>query len=373
MPACSGRQGARCCAVLWSLLLIAVPFGRQAWADDQGGGGSGLGDVLGIPRILNNPQYSEINAQPQAQSNTASGQSSTRGRAMMEERVKVVKRPTSAKAARKAAIAALPLDKISETHRERVLQIVNGNGMFRELPTYRFEVDPRVYYFFMNHPDVAVSIWRVMQISEFQMHQTGADGYTTNDGDGTSGVIDVAYRGQNEVVVLCNGVYHTPLLPKSIKANGLLHVQVGFERGANGKTYATHAARLFVLFPSQTIDTVARIMSPVSNAIIDQNFREVSLFLHMMSTAMERQPGWVENVSSRLEGVAPERRNQLMEVTVDVFADANPRLRHVPRRSESRSDDDEHDFRLIEPAARTALRDVPEPSASPEPPATVRE
>ena len=168
MPACSGRQGARCCAVLWSLLLIAVPFGRQAWADDQGGGGSGLGDVLGIPRILNNPQYPEINAQPQTQNNTANTQPSSRGRAMMEERVKVVKRPTSAKAARKAAIAALPMDKISESCRERVLQIVNSNGMFRELPTYRFEVDPRVYYFFMNHPDVAVSIWRVMQISEFQ-------------------------------------------------------------------------------------------------------------------------------------------------------------------------------------------------------------
>ena len=137
------------------------------------------------------------------------------------------------------------------------------------------------------------------------MHQTGADGYTTNDGDGTSGVIDVAYRGQKRSGGFVQRRLPHALLPKSIKAHGLLHVQVGFERGANGKTYATHAARLFVLFPSQTIDTVARIMSPVSNAIIDQNFREVSLFLHMMSTAMERQPGWVENVSSRLEGVAP--------------------------------------------------------------------
>ena len=162
----------------------------------------------------------------------------------------------------------------------------------------------------MNHPDVAVSIWRVMQISEFQMHQTGADGYETNDSDGTSGMIDVAYRGQNEVVVLCNGVYHSPLLAQVDQGQRRL-ARPGQLSSAepNGKTYATHAARLFVLFPSQTIDTVARIMSPVSNAIIDQNFREVSLFLHMMSTAMERQPGWVENVSSRLEGVLAERRH----------------------------------------------------------------
>jgi hypothetical protein len=228
---------------------------------------------------------------------------------------------------------------MSPENRERVAKIANDNSMFRELPTYRFQVDPRCYYFFMKHPDVAVSIWRVMQISEFQMHQTAAERYETDDSDGTSGIIDVAYRGENEVVVLCNGVYRSPLLPKSVKANGALHVKVSFERDPNGKTYATHTARLFVTFPSQTFDTVARIMSPLSNAIIDQNFREVSLFLHMMSMAMERQPGWVENMSSRLEGILPERRTQLMEVTVDVFADANPHVRHVPRRSETGADD----------------------------------
>ena len=110
-------------------------------------------------------------------------------------------------------------------------------------------------------------------------------------------------------------------------------------------------------FPSQTFDTVARIMSPLSNAIIDQNFREVSLFLHMMSTAMERQPGWVENVSSRLEGVWPERRTQLMEVTVDVFADANPHVRHVPRRVQSKADD--RDPFGDERPTRTVFRDEP--------------
>jgi hypothetical protein len=244
---------------------------------------------------------------------------------------------------------------MSAEDRERVAKIANDNSMFRELPTYRFQVDPRCYYFFMKHPDVAVSIWRVMQISEFQMHQTAANKYETDDGDGTSGIIDVAYRGENEVVVLCNGVYRSPLLPKSVKANGALHVKVSFERDPNGKIYATHQARLFVTFPSQTFDTVARIISPLSNAIIDQNFREVSLFLHMMSMAMERQPGWVENVSSRLEGVLPERRTQLMEVTVEVFADANPHVRHVPRRGES-SADDRDPFGSDRPT-RTAFRE----------------
>src|SRR5690606_34670348 len=155
---------------------------------------------------------------------------------------------------------------------------VNDTSMFRELPTLKFEVDPRVYQFFLEHPDVAVSIWRVMQISEFQMRQTGESQYETDDGAGTEGVIDVLYRGENEAIVTCEGIYKRPLLPKPIKASGATHLVASFETGTDGRTYVTHTGRIFVHFPSQIVYTAARLMSPVSHAIIAQTFREISLF-----------------------------------------------------------------------------------------------
>jgi hypothetical protein len=251
----------------------------------------------------------------------------SRGRAALEQRVKTVQKASSSRASRKAAIDALPLDRMSDEHRRRVSQIVNGSSIFRDLPTLQFDTDPRVYHFFMDHPEAAVSIWRVMKISDFQMRQTGDGVYETDDGEGTRGLIDVAFRAPNEVVVLCDGVYKSSLLPTAIKACGVLHISVEFGQRPDGATFATHHARLFVYFPSQTVETVARLMSPLSNAIIDQNFREVSMFLHMMSAAMSRQPGWVEAVSKRMENVSDERRTEIMLVTVGVFADANMRAR----------------------------------------------
>ena len=346
MPAWIGRQGGRRCAICWSgsLVFAAAVFVNTVAAEDLGSSGAEAPSF--VPRVIRDPQFADAilnlpslslrGVVPSSQTLTAPDGSRmqadatppqpARKRATIEERVKVVKRPSSSRAVRKAAVAALPLDRMSEPDRRRVLTIINGTSIFRELPTYRFEVDPRVYHFFMNSPDVAVGIWRVMKISELHMRQTGPDGFVTDDGAGTKGVLDVPYRGENEVVVLCDGIYKSSLLPSAIKANGALHVQVGFETGPDGKTYATHTARVFVSFPSQTVETAARIMSPVSNAIIDQNFREVSLFLHMMSRAMQRQPGWVEHVADRIEGVRPNRKTQLMDLTVDVFVDANPGL-----------------------------------------------
>jgi hypothetical protein len=311
------------------LLLLAVGLSSRSSGDDTG---RGVSDILGIPRIVHNQQLADVDpaiAPPTdgAHAHLDEATKISRGRATLEQRVKTVQKASSSKASRKAAIDALPLDKMSEDHRRRASQIVNGSSIYRELPTLQFDTDPRVYHFFMDHPEAAVSIWRVMKISDFQMRETGPGSYETDDGEGTRGLIDVAFHGPNEVVVLCDGTYKSSLLPTAVKACGLLHVNVEFGHRPDGTTFATHRARLFVYFPSQTIETVARLMSPVSNAIIDQNFREVSMFLHMMSTAMARQPGWVEVVSHRMENVSDDRKTQIMLVTVGVFADANARAR----------------------------------------------
>ena len=46
---------------------------------------------------------------------------------------------------------------------------------------------------------------------------------------------------------------------------------------------------------------------------------EISLFLQMMSLAMVNQPGWVEQLAGRLQGVLPIRRGQLLKLSARVY------------------------------------------------------
>ncbi len=243
----------------------------------------------------------------------------------LDQNVRVLKKGTSSRASRKAAIDALPLDKLSDEHRKLALSVIESTSVFRDLPTLEFEVEPAVYEFFRMHPDVAVSIWRAMEISQFQMWQTAREQYEADAGDGSTGVLTVLFVGGPHSIVLCEGVYKSPFLAKPIKATALLHIESMYEQRADKKIYARHGGHLFVNFPSQTVDTAAKLISPVSNLIIDRNFHEVSLFLHMMSLAMARQPGWVEHIAGKLEGVLEVRKSQLLDVTAKVYVDANKR------------------------------------------------
>jgi hypothetical protein len=232
---------------------------------------------------------------------------------------------TSSRKAKKAARAKLPLQHLTPENRRRAEEVLRSVSLFRKLPTYSFEVEPDVYWFFVSHPDVAVSIWRSLGISKFQMWQTGPDTYEADAGDGSYGVVDVLYRGTTEHLIACDGVYKSPFLVRRIKARALMHLETRMTARPDGKADVQHCINLFVSFPSSTVKRAAKLVSPISNLIVDRNFREVTRFLQLMSRAMASQPGWVERIAGRMEGVHAMRRDQLLKLTARVFVAARKR------------------------------------------------
>ena len=241
------------------------------------------------------------------------------------DRIDVLEPGTSDRRALQAARAALPLNRLTPEGRRRADAVLKDLGMFRAMPVVRIDVDHGSYKFFVEHPDVAVSIWRVMGVSKCQFWQTGPDSYETDVGDGSTGAIDVLLRSENEHLVIGEGQFKSPFLAKPIRANGLLHLRTEYVTRPDGQTEAICRGALFVTFPSQTVETAAKVVSPVTNLVVDRNFEEIGLFAHMMSLAMRNRPGWVENIASQLDGVLDRRRAELIEVTARAYLENQER------------------------------------------------
>lgn len=239
--------------------------------------------------------------------------------------MKSVRSGSSSSATRKTALGVLPLDKLTPERRAPVDDVLSSLSLFRRLPTVTFEIDPDLYVYFLRNPDVIVSIWRALDISKFELKQVADDCYHADAGDGSTGRIQILYRGAESQLVYCDGLYKSPLLVKPIHSKAVIHLQTTFTREADGRIFATHRGDLFVSFPSQTVETAARVISPVSYLLADRNFKQISLFGQMMSTAMCRQPGWVEMVANRLNGLSEERRQEFLKLSAHVYLAARKR------------------------------------------------
>ncbi|MFM9964751.1 MAG: hypothetical protein ACKV2Q_26390 [Planctomycetaceae bacterium] len=248
--------------------------------------------------------------------------------------VEVVSPGSSVSATRKKALADLPLDKLAADARPQADEIIKNVSLFRRMPTLKFVSEPEVYNFFLAHPDVAVSVWRVMDISTFEMWQTGPTDFEADSHDGSTGTIEVLHASAERQIVVCEGSFKSPLLFKPIKARALLHLQPTFHKRADGQTEVTHTLDMFVSFPSQPIDITAKLISPVSHAMADRNFREVSLWVAMMNVAMVQQPEWIEKVAGKMDGVPEIRRGQLLKLALS--ANIANRRRELQRQAGGR-------------------------------------
>ncbi len=240
-------------------------------------------------------------------------------------RVKVAQEGSSSKDDREEAIRQIPFTKLNAVQQQEVRAIVNSTDLFRRLPTLSFEVDPSVYRYFVQHPDVVVSIWRALNVSQYQMKQTGIQDYEADSGDGTLGVLEVLHRDENHQVVLCHGEMTSPILKRKIRSKAILHLVSVYSSDRSGRTFVTHRVDMFVAFPNQGFGTAAKLTKPFSSLIIDRNFREVSLFVQMMSLAMMHQPDWVEGLTGKMEGVLAIRKKELIDLTARVFVASQER------------------------------------------------
>ncbi len=232
---------------------------------------------------------------------------------------------SSASSLKKGALAEMPLEKLESGSRQKASAVLKGMGLYRRLPTISFEADPNVYAYFLKNPDVAVATWKAMGISKFVLQQNQPGIYTADAGDGSRGTVEVFYSTPKDTVIYCEGAFKSPLLPKPIVANSLMRLQVKFEKQPDGRIVATHYGDVFVELPSQTVETVAKLISPVSNAIADRNFQQLTFYAHMMSIAMSRQPGWVEALTRRMEEIPAERREEFLKLSAATYVAARQR------------------------------------------------
>lgn len=236
--------------------------------------------------------------------------------------VDVVERGSSSLLQIRKAKRAVPTDRLAASDRKLVDAVLGDTSIYRRLPEVRCETDPRVLEYFLDHPDVAVSVWRAMGVSDLQLTSAGTNVYRADAGDGSVGMLKLMLKDQQQRVIFCDGQFVNPVARKPIAAKCVIHFRNQYERSRSGRTYARHSATMFVSLPQSAIEAAARVISPVSNRIADKNFEEVSLFIRMMSVAMQSRLGWCEQVARKLEGLPRGTDQQFLQLASQVHRDA---------------------------------------------------
>jgi len=245
--------------------------------------------------------------------------------------IRILRPGDSTAPTQKAAGSAIPFNRLSQENRKRAVEVIQSCNQFRRLPSLQYTIDEPIYRYLLEHPDVAVSTWRVMGISQFDMWQTGPMEYEASAVDGSEGLADILYQDHNQTLFICQGSYHHVLLPRPLQAAALIWFRAEYVPHDSGTHIVTQHADVFVHFPSAGVAGLAKVLTPVTNNLMDRNIFEVSLYASLMSRGVRDEPEWIVDLAEDMQGVLPQRKGELIAVA------RQPRQADQPQRLRDQS------------------------------------
>ncbi|RLS30143.1 MAG: hypothetical protein DWH80_10705 [Planctomycetota bacterium] len=229
---------------------------------------------------------------------------------------------SSSRTAKREAVEAIPLHRLTIAHREAVNECVRSTTLYRRLPVQTVACHPDLLEFSLHHPDSIVDIWRVLNISKLSLDSLGPDQWRFADGYGTVGTFQLIYQEKGLLLFLGRGAYNGSLAPKVLSGTCMLLVR---HQPLQGEVGAVHKESLqidtFLNMDGAGLEFVTRTLQPLIVLSASHNIHEISLFISALSEAARKNPAGVAALANQLDRVNAVERERLAHIARTIGGD----------------------------------------------------
>ncbi|MFM7035808.1 MAG: hypothetical protein ACKOYJ_11615 [Planctomycetia bacterium] len=226
---------------------------------------------------------------------------------------------SSGRDARRAAIEAMPLERMNAAQRHTVEKCLQTTTLYRHLPTKTFPCDGDLLAFSLHNPEAIVDLWRVLGISRLSLDPVGPQQWRLDDGYGTVGVLRLVHHehdGRRGTLVFHGrGAYTGPLSPRMLTGSCVLlvrHTPAG--SAADGRALQRIDIDAFLDMDGVGLEVVTRTLQPLIVRSAASNFSEICIFMASLSRAAEANPDGVARLAGRLPRTAPGDKQSLADI-----------------------------------------------------------
>jgi hypothetical protein len=209
-------------------------------------------------------------------------------------------------AERQAAIRDIPIADLSPGAQAVVRSCVTDATTYRRLPVRLIPCTPRLFGLMSNHPDLVVSMWRSLGMTELQLSEVEGGTYNLTDAAGTSGQVRYLYRSREKLLMLIDGQYSGPLSVTTLNGRSLVLLTSKYYLGSNGMPYVRCQADCFVKIENEGAEMLVRLIEPVVSGIVDNNFTHTASFVGDVYSSSYQEPRSILSLTQQMDGVRPE-------------------------------------------------------------------
>jgi len=196
-------------------------------------------------------------------------------------------------------IFPIPVQELS-ARQEAVQQILRDPTLVARGPAEKFACKPEHYYFFLEHPDRAVTAWRKLGAKCVAITDRGSGQFGWGDEFGSDLSWETVHHDPNMRIWYAHGkVRPAPLLPL-VNVELVLVMHHAETPSASGSAIEHHA-ELFLHTDSKTALLFARLMGTSTTKAAEQGLTQLQLFFSALSWYLDQHPDRAEKLMRELE------------------------------------------------------------------------
>ena len=228
---------------------------------------------------------------------------------------------------RAAGIKAIPFAKLNGGAQKRIKDVVTRPSFYRRLPVQTIDADPEYFRLLVRRPELIVSIWQLMGVTQMSTERTGPFTVKTNDGAGTISDLELVYGNDNLHVFYGNGSYTGTMLRQKLTGRCVIVLQTQATETATGFDLAS-TLDIYLKVDNATASLITRTIQPLVGTTADHNFTESLKFVQRLNQSTRSNGPGVKGMGRKLKIDNQVRKE--FEVVVDkVYARANQKSRQA--------------------------------------------
>lgn len=213
------------------------------------------------------------------------------------------------------AAKLIPFDDLTKATQEKLWNVCNRPTLYRRLPAQAINCSPDLFLFFTRNPEVIVNMWQIMGVTNVSLKRLGPYTFDAADGAGTQSRVEIVYGTPSTQVMFGEGTYEGPLLKRKLNGRCVMVMTTGHINDDVQRTNIATQLDVFLQLDNIGADLIAKTLHPLLGKTADGNFAETVNFVARVSQAIDRNPGGVERLAARLNGVSPEVRDQFVRIS----------------------------------------------------------
>ena len=207
---------------------------------------------------------------------------------------------SSSRKHRTEAIEAIPFDKLNDAAVVRIRDVVTHPSFYRRLPVESIDADPDYFRYLIRKPEVVVSIWQLMGVTQMTTQRLGPYMVKTDDGAGTISNLELVYGDSNLHLFYGTGSYEGPVFRRKLTGRCVIVVRTEAQPDPTGGFALTNQLDVFLRVDNATAALVTKTIQPIVGNTADHNFTESLKFIERLNTTTRNNGPGVKAMGDRL-------------------------------------------------------------------------